>query len=129
MRLVVADSSVVSRERLIRLLAELKGVEIAGQASDMPEAKDLVEKLKPDVMIMDLGRSRHKRLKRTDVKLLLDFKKLHPAPKVILLANSLSPELRADCIAGGADYFFDKSAEIEKVASVLKGIHRVMDAG
>lgn len=129
MRLVVADSSAVSRERLIRLLAELKGVEIAGQASDMPEARDLVEKLKPDVMIMDLGRPRRQRLKQTDVKLLSDFKKFHPAPKVILLASCLSPELRADCIAGGADYFFDKSAEIEKVASVLRGIHRVMDAG
>jgi DNA-binding NarL/FixJ family response regulator len=127
MRLVLADRSVVSLKRLMRLLADLNGVEIAGQANDMPEARDLAEKLKPDVMIMDLGRSRHKRLRRTDVKLLSDVKKLRPAPKVILLANFLSPELRADCIAGGADYFFDKSAEIEKVTSVLKGMRRIMN--
>ena len=123
MRLVIADSSVVSRERLIRLLADLKGVEIAGQASDIPEAKDLAEKLKPDVMIVDSGLPRG-----SDVELLSDVKKLHPAPKVIFLANSPSPELRADCTASGADYLFDKSAEIEKVASVLRGMHRVMDA-
>jgi DNA-binding NarL/FixJ family response regulator len=123
MSLVIADSSVISRERLIRSLADLEGVEIAGQASDIPEARDLAQKLKPDVIILDLGLPGG-----TDVELLSVVKKLHPAPKVIVLDNSRSPEVRADCIFRGADYLFDKSAEIDRVASVLRGMHRVMDA-
>ena len=42
------------------------------------------------------------------------------APKVIVLTNYSLPEYKEAAMKLGADYFFDKSTEFEKVRMVLK---------
>jgi DNA-binding NarL/FixJ family response regulator len=41
-------------------------------------------------------------------------------PVVIILTNYPSPEYRQACLQEGADYFFDKSHEFEKVLEVIE---------
>jgi DNA-binding NarL/FixJ family response regulator len=119
MRVLIADDSMVVRERLVNLLTDLHGVEVIGQAEDAVEARALAERLKPDVAILDLRMP-----KGSGTEVLYDIKKLNPAPKVIMLTNYPHPENRKRCIDGGADYFFDKSTEFQKVALVLTGMLR-----
>jgi len=114
MRILIADDSAVVRERLISLLTDLHGIEVIGQAEDAMEARNLAEKLRPDVAILDLRMP-----KGSGADVLCDIKKFDPAPKVIMLTNYPHPENRKKCIDGGADYFFDKSNEFQKVVSVL----------
>ena len=114
MRILIADDSVVVRDRLISLLGDIPGIEVVGQAGDAPEARGLAEKLRPDVAILDL-RMPH----GSGADVLQDIKRLNPAPKVIMLTNYPHPENRKKCIDRGADYFFDKSTEFKKVVSVL----------
>ena len=54
MRIVIVDDSVVIRQRLVRQLREMDGIEVVGEADDVPVAKKLVEKLKPDVAVLDI---------------------------------------------------------------------------
>ena len=82
MRILIADDSVIVRERLINLLTELQGVEIIGQAEDAMEARGLAEKLKPDLAILDLRMP-----KGSGADVLFDLKRLVPSPKVIMLTN------------------------------------------
>ena len=117
MRILIADDSAVVRARLISLLADLRGIEVVGQAEDAIEARNLAEKLRPDVAILDLRMP-----KGSGADVLYDIKKLHPTPKVIMLTNYPHPENRKKCMDGGADYFFDKSNEFQKVVSVLMGM-------
>lgn len=117
MRILIADNSAVVRERLIHLLAEVKGVEIAGQANDALEARDLAKRLKPDVAILDLRMP-----KGSDSDVLFDIKKMNPAAKVIVLTIDPYPEIRNKCLDEGADYFFDKSTEFQKMVSVLRSM-------
>jgi len=117
MRILIADDSAVVRERLIGLLTDLRGIEVVGQAEDAIEARNLAEKLKPDVAILDLRMP-----KGSGADVLSDLKKLNPTPKVIMLTNYPHPENRKKCMDGGADYFFDKSNEFQKVVSVLMGM-------
>jgi len=117
MRILIADDSAVVRARLISLLADLRGIEVVGQAEDAIEARNLAEKLRPDVAILDLRMP-----KGSGADVLSDLKKLNPAPKVIMLTNYPHPENRKKCMDGGADYFFDKSNEFQKVVSVLMGM-------
>ena len=117
MRILIADDSTVVRERLTNLLTDLDGIEIVGQAKDASEARDLATRLKPDVAILDL-----RMRKGSGADVLADIKRTSPASKVIMLTNYAYPENRKKCIERGADYFFDKSTEFQKVTGVLRGM-------
>jgi DNA-binding NarL/FixJ family response regulator len=117
MRILIADDSVIVRERLIGLLSELQGIEFIGQAEDAMEARILAAKLRPDVAILDLRMP-----KGSGAEVLLELKKLDPAPRVIMLTNYPQAENRKKCMDGGADYFFDKSTEFQTVVAVLRGM-------
>ena len=117
MRIVIADDSSVVRQRLIRMLGDVIGVEVVGQADDVPLARNLVDTLKPDVAILDIRMP-----SGSGADLVPNLKKLSPAPKVIMLTNYAYPENRKKCMDGGADYFFDKSTEFQKVVAVLKDL-------
>ena len=114
MKILIADDSAVVRARLASLLTDLHGIEVVGQAGDAPEARGLAEKLRPDVAILDLRMPNG-----SGADVLQDIKRLNPAPKVIMLTNYPHPENRKKCFDRGADYFFDKSTEFNKVLSVL----------
>ena len=53
MRVIVADDEVLLREGLARLLAEA-GFEVAGKASDATELLSLVERRRPDLVVVDI---------------------------------------------------------------------------
>ena len=115
MKVFIADDSAVVRERLIDMLSELPDVEIVGQAEDGLQATNLIEKLTPDVAILDIRMPRG-----NGIEALQNIKKNNPALIVIMLTNYPYPQYRKKCMKAGADYFFDKSTEFEKVTEVLK---------
>ena len=115
MRILIADDSAVVRERLISLLTDLRGIEVIGQAEDAIEARSMAEKLRPDVAILDLRMP-----KGSGADVLSVIKKLKPTPKVIMLTNYPHPENRKKCMDGGADYFFDKSTEFQRLVPILR---------
>ena len=119
MRILIADDSAIVRARLISLLTDLRGIEVVGQAEDAMEARILAEKLRPDVAILDLRMPLG-----SGADVLIDIKKLNPTPKVIMLTNYSHPENRKKCVNGGADYFFDKSTEFQRVVTVLSDMLR-----
>lgn len=114
-RILIADDSAVVRERLKNLLVDLDGVEVVGQAEDGIEARNLAARLKPHVAILDLRMP-----DGSGADVLRDIKKLDPPPRVIMLTNYPHPENRRKCLDQGADYFFDKSTEFQKVFLVVK---------
>lgn len=56
-RLILADDHAVVRHGF-RLLLEKEGIDVVGEASDGLEALELVEKLKPDQLVVDIGMPR-----------------------------------------------------------------------
>jgi len=119
MKIVIADDSVVVRQRLARMLNDLDGIEVVGQADDTPAAIEMVEKLTPDVAILDVRMPTS-----SGADLVREIKQLSPAPRVIVLTSFPYPEVREKCMSGGADFFFDKSNEFQKVASVIKSMRK-----
>ena len=100
MKILIADDSAVVRARLTSLLTDLHGIEVVGQAEDVMEARNLVEKLRPDVAILDLRMP-----KGSGADVLYDIKKLHPTPKVIMLTNYPHPETRKSVSTEGRIIF------------------------
>lgn len=54
MKILVVDDEAPARERLIRLIAELGGYELAGEAANGREAIELYDRLKPEIILMDI---------------------------------------------------------------------------
>ncbi|MGI8705104.1 MAG: LytR/AlgR family response regulator transcription factor [Sphingomicrobium sp.] len=54
MRVLIVDDEPLARRRLVQLLAALPDVEIAGEADGGREALQLVELLRPDVLLLDI---------------------------------------------------------------------------
>lgn len=117
MKVLIVDDSAIIRIRLAELLAELEGIEVVAQANNAFEAVDMVREFKPDVAIVDVRMP-----ERSGMELIKDVKSTRQPPTIIMLTNFPTPENREKCLIQGADYFFDKSSEIEEVMAVLKDL-------
>ncbi|HLG14397.1 MAG TPA: response regulator transcription factor [Blastocatellia bacterium] len=114
MRVLVADDSDIVRERLVAMLNDTDGVEVVGEAQDGTTALDLIRRLNPEAVILDMQMPNG-----TGIGVLEDVKKHSPHIKVIMLTNYAYPQYRAKCLDAGADFFFDKSTEFAMVPEVL----------
>ncbi len=115
MKVLIVDDSPFIRERLISELLEIEGIEIVGEAKDGIEAKEAILKLDPELVTLDIRMPG-----RSGIDVLRDIKANHPEIKVLILTKYPYPQYRRRCMAAGADYFFDKSSEFQKVVEVLK---------
>jgi DNA-binding NarL/FixJ family response regulator len=121
-KVFIVDDSPVVRERLATLLSDLPSVEIIGQAEIAFEAISATRRLKPDVMLLDISMPGG-----SGIHVLEMVKKERPAPLVIMLTNFAHEQYRQKCLQLGADYFFDKSTEFEKVLSVLNPVQEATE--
>jgi len=54
MRILIVDDEAPARERLKRLLADIEGVELGGEAQDGLQAVELIEREQPDLVLLDV---------------------------------------------------------------------------
>jgi len=113
----IVDDSKVMREKLMESVADIAGVQIAGQSGDPFEALDSIKESYPDVVILDI------RLPgKSGIDVLKDIKENPAAPVVIMVTNYPYRQYRQACMTAGADYFFSKIDEFEKIRETLKCI-------
>jgi DNA-binding NarL/FixJ family response regulator len=115
MKVLIVDDSVIMRERLKAMISEITELENISQAKDSREAISSFQKLNPEVVILDI------RLPDgSGIEVLREIKKSAQPPVVVVLTNYPYPQYRRRCIEAGADFFFNKSTEFDKVFEVLK---------
>lgn len=54
LKVLIVDDTRLARQELRTLLAELAGVECVGEADDVPAAQAAIEKLQPDLVLLDI---------------------------------------------------------------------------
>ena len=121
---LIADDSDTLRGRLISLLSENPDIAVIGEARDGLGAAILVEKLKPDVAILDIRMPRE-----SGIDALKRINRLHPKPILVILTNYPYHQYKEKCKEAGADYFFDKSTEFEKIPELLERLIQDPKAG
>ncbi|MEW5959905.1 MAG: response regulator transcription factor [Chloroflexota bacterium] len=113
-RVFIVDDTASVRAALQTLIAEIEGVELVGYADEADTALRAIADLQPDLVILDI------RLRRGHgIDVLEQIKKSDAAPQVIVLTSFPFPQYRERCLAAGADYFFDKSNEFDRITGVL----------
>ena len=106
---IVEDSPVI-RESLIATLEELVPIELVGMAEDEASATQWLGQRAQaaDLVIVDIF------LKSgSGLGVLRSASGLAHAPRLVVLSNYATPEMRKKCLALGADRVFDKSNDID----------------
>ncbi|MEO8303258.1 MAG: response regulator transcription factor [Betaproteobacteria bacterium] len=116
LRVVIVEDSAIIRARLTETLSEIPNLEIVAQAESEADALSVLRGAEWDAVVLDL------QLK--DGTGLGVLKKLKQGgrpehTKVIVFTNYAFPQFRDRSLASGADFFFDKSREFDRVRDVL----------
>lgn len=115
MKVFIADDSRAVVERLTGLLEEVPGAQLVGQAGDVSAAVNGVQKMKPDALILDLHMPGG-----SGLDVLRAVRTAYPDLFVLICTNFPYPEYREECLTAGANLFLDKSADFEKIPSILR---------
>ncbi len=119
MRVFLVDDSTILRDRVCSLISDITpDIGIVGQANNPREVVESVQALRPDVVILDL------RLPGNGLDVLQDIKRNTPPPVVIIFTNYPFPQYRQRCLEAGAEFFFDKSTEFDKLKETLEHLKR-----
>jgi len=113
-KVFIADDSIVLRERLLEMLRDIPGVEVLGCAEDGLHAINSIRSLKPDAVVLDIQMPRG-----TGLDVLKNIKHEHGHPTIVVFTNFPYPQYRKRALEFGADFFFDKTTEFEKLRELF----------
>lgn len=119
-RLLIADDIEETRS-LLRQVLELEDetFEVVGEASDGEEAVSLFNKLKPDVVLMDINMPRKNGLEATEEIVSLD-----PDANVIIMSVQNDTEYLRTAMSAGAKGYILKPINHEEVSDLIKKTHQ-----
>lgn len=111
----IVDDSEIVRDRLTSLLSEVSSIKIIGYADNPLAATESIVKENPDVVILDIFLTGG-----SGIHVLKNIRGKKISSKVIMLTNYAQEEYRKKCFEEGADFFFDKSIEFDRVVDVIQ---------
>jgi DNA-binding NarL/FixJ family response regulator len=113
---VIIDDSSVVRRQVKDMLQECSHIQVAGDTDDIAAGLDLILEKTPDYIILDISMPGGSGFR------LLEYIKNRELPsKVIMLTNYTDICYRNKAKNLGADFFFDKSHDFEKIVKVIGG--------
>ena len=115
--IVLADDHTILREGLRALLTADSSFEIVGEARDGREAVRCVEKLGPDLLLMDLSMPR-----MSGMDAIREIKKRYPETKIIALTVHKTEEYLLTTLQAGADGFVLKDATHGELITAIKSV-------
>jgi DNA-binding NarL/FixJ family response regulator len=117
MRVLIADDHAGFREGLKEMLLTDEGIEVVGEARDGKEAAELVGRVRPDVVVLDLA------MPVMDGRdtLGLILRDVSPPPGVVILTMHDGTARRRELSKLGASAFLAKSASLAEIISAVKG--------
>lgn len=110
MKVLIADDSTDTAERVADLLREIEGVELVGPACDGDEAVRMFNEHGPEVAVLDLNMPR-----RSGIEVLRAIRQQPTPCTVLILTSHDEPSLRAACLDAGADAFLHKTTDFELI--------------
>ena len=116
-RIVIAEDYTILREGLRSLLSSHPEFDIVGEAEDGQEAIQSVEKLKPDLALMDLSMPR-----MNGMDAIKEIKKRSPETKVLVLTVHKTEEYIHAALQAGADGYILKDSTHAELGLAIRNI-------
>ena len=115
MKLLVVDDSELIRSRLVGWLQSVPGMPEIDTAGTLKQTLECVQHGHPELLILDLHLPDGNAL-----QILPTLREMAPDMQIAVLTNDASNFNRGKCLKAGADWFFDKSTEFEKVLDLIQ---------
>jgi NarL family two-component system response regulator LiaR len=117
-RVLVVDDHAVVREGLRAFLELQERIEVVGEAADGDEAIPAAERLRPDVILMDLV------MPRLDgVAAMRALRERVPGARVIVLTSFLDDDKLLPALRAGAAGYLLKNAQPQELARAVRAAH------
>jgi DNA-binding NarL/FixJ family response regulator len=114
LRLVVVDDHALFRRGLVGLLEEMPGFQVVGQASDGQQALPLIDKARPDIVLLDLNMP-----VMDGIATLRALKERKLPIRVMMLTISQDDSDLLDAIRAGADGYLLKNTEPDELRKAI----------
>jgi DNA-binding NarL/FixJ family response regulator len=120
-RMLIVDDHEVVREGLAAVLARQPGFEVVAQASTGGEALELVDRLVPDLVVLDLGLP-----DISGIELCREVRARYPDTRIVILTGSDEEDNVLSAVIAGANGYLLKQSSIR---DVVKAIGVVAEGG
>jgi DNA-binding NarL/FixJ family response regulator len=118
-QLVIADNHALVRAGFRSLVEELDGIEVIGEAENGRDVLQMVETLKPQIVLMDIAMPEMNGLEAT-ARITREF----PQVKVLILSMHANEEYVYQALRSGASGYLLKDSGTEELDLALRAIAR-----
>jgi len=116
-KILIVEDHTILREGLKSLLTTNPEIEIAGEAGDGREAIWLVEKLNPDMVLMDLSMPR-----MDGMQAIREIKRRWPEKRVLALTAHKTEEYVLATLKAGADGYLLKDSTYQEMMTAVRSV-------
>jgi len=116
-KVVIADDHALFRDGLRKILSVEKDILVVGEAANGDEVSKVVERMKPDIMLLDL-----KMPKGDVVQNLLEIAARSPATRVMILTAFSDEENVLNAAKGGAKGYVPKGVPSATLVQAIKSV-------
>ncbi|WP_319501320.1 response regulator transcription factor [uncultured Draconibacterium sp.] len=119
--IIIVDDHKIFRDGLMMLLSNFDFVTVVGEAANGEEFLELIDNIKPDIVLMDINMPKMNGIEATKQAL-----KKYPELKVIALTSFADDEYIEQMISAGVEGYMLKRSDIEDFEKAIK---KVADGG
>jgi DNA-binding NarL/FixJ family response regulator len=117
-KILLVDDHSLMREGMVAMLRDVEDIEIVGSIASGEEAVNLVDQVKPDIILMDIM------LKgMTGIEATRWIKERSPSIKIILISMEVSKDYISAGIKSGVDGYLHKDSEKATLIDAIRMVH------
>lgn len=115
-RVVVVDDHATVRENLSLSLGRYPDLVVVGQANDGKQAIELVERVQPEVVVLDVSMPVLGGIEAT-----LHLRRCWPGTRVIGLTTHADQRVHSEMLEAGAEYCVTKGIDVARLVAMIRG--------
>jgi DNA-binding NarL/FixJ family response regulator len=118
-RIVIADGHRLFREGMCLILGQEKGIQIVGEALNGLQTINVVNELKPDVVLLDITIA-----KIDGTQVVLPIRQKSPKTKALMLTAALDEAMIFKSLKAGAKGYLSKDSSVSDLTKAIKAVHQ-----
>jgi DNA-binding NarL/FixJ family response regulator len=118
-RIVLADEHVLFRQGVKKIISDMPGIQVVGEADDGLEAVALIKEMLPDLAVLDISMPY-----LSGIEAAREVKKSLPNTKILILTMHKNKEYLYHAIAAGAQGYLLKEDSDEELFAAIETIRK-----
>jgi two-component system, NarL family, response regulator DevR len=117
-RVIIVDDHSMVRQGLHSLLSQYSDIQVVGEAEGGPAALELIDKLQPDIVLLDIRLTTS-----TGLDLARELRRAQSKSRIIILTSYDDEGYLLQAAQAGVHGYLLKSASAESLAEAIRAVH------